>query len=440
MRGFSFCIAILTCLSSVLVERCSLAQVDSTDANPTVNINGLIIDRQKYSFTLQTLDQDYNVVIPNGTQPLMRLTRPQINFVTGKLTMDLFMSSPDGKEANNEKINVPLPNSLYLSQSFASEDDLIKFVEQPDKTFDQFVLSARPRGNSPTVISGQLTAGREPGQYVVDQAGQVHLAKLGARKGLFDGFSIVDLRPMETSAWVVGQRQGDSIVASQIRFEYQGTYRQRFNNNLPNVLSMGEIDSYTYHRSLVEALGGQANVHHPPAWLGASKRWNRLHHHVGDLDGQPFWDVIVFNYGFRDINESKAVFQQNVRDTIELLKRTKAKLVWVNSIPVPNGFKNPSSEELVGMVPGRMQLTNQWAGEVFQNYPEVTVCDLWELVDQDPLYEGWRQGRVNAFDYRKSVPLGRSLATTILQALGTGRTINPESVHEVEEPVNNGTQ
>ena len=417
------------------------AQTSNVDqASDEVLVDGLVLERQKYSFTLQANDQIFKVSIPNGTPMLMKLTNPEFDFTNNRVSYSLICSARDGKTENDVKLSWPLPTPTIVSSMFRSEQEMQATLSSGLRKLDRYVISEQPMDVGPFSISGELSAGTTEGQFYVDSAGSVRLATLGPRKGLLHGFTISDLKPMQTSVWVQGQMEGDTLVARRIRFEYLGDPNEDFDTSLPTLLSLGDITSQDYQRSLIESLSGKVNVHHPPRWLGPSKNWNRLHHYVGKLDAvSPQWDAIAFNFGIRDHNTPRETYQQNLRQAIQVLQRTGSKLIWVNSTPLPNGL--PEVAEGVspeGMVQGRMKLQNLWANEVLSEFSDIAVCDLWKVAESevDGVLKGWWSRQNFYFDYQRSIPLGRALAEKTIQVLNVPGQINPPSVHQPSDTVN----
>ena len=410
------------------------AQTSSRELIDEVRVNGLVIDRRKYSFTLQALDRTYQVVIPNGTPILMKLNKPQIDWQSRTISLTLMLSAADGDPANDQVLSWPLADPVYVSTTFRDQAEKQRILEQQVRELDRFLMSSQPFARTSMTFGGELEPSSTAGQFFLNDNGGVYAVKLGMRRGLLADFSIMDLRPLETSVWVQGAFDGDTVVASRIRFEYIGDPTAGFNETLPNLLTLGDVTSYEYHRPLVEALAGKANVHHPPTWTGPSNTWDRLHHYVGQLDnpGNRTWDVIVFNYGVRDDTESRENYQGNLRNAVRLLQRTGAKLVWVNSTPIPKGYPaGDPSKPLTGRVQGRMDLQNHWAATVMAEFPDVAVCDLWQVVKdgENERYEKWWTRELIHFDYDESIPLGREVARSALQALGSDVELNPMSVH-----------
>ena len=139
---------------------------------------------------------------------------------------------------------------------------------------------------------------------------------------------------------------------------------------LPRVLLIGDSISMGYTPGVRDLLKGKANVLHPPencsstivglkrldAWLGEKK-----------------WDVIHFNFGLHDLKyvDEKGTlvavekgkqwvpleeYEKNLRQIVERLKKTGARLIWCSTTPVPEGAP--------GRVAGDEVKYNQAAGKV----------------------------------------------------------------------------
>jgi len=150
---------------------------------------------------------------------------------------------------------------------------------------------------------------------------------------------------------------------------------------LPRVLLIGDSISIGYTPPVRELLNGKANVHRPPvncastlvglksleAWLGDKK-----------------WDVIHFNWGLHDlkyIDEKGALvavdkgkqqvpldeYERNLRQLVQQLKKTGAKLIWCATTPVPEGA--------AGRVPGDEVKYNEAAASVMKDNG-VEISDL----------------------------------------------------------------
>jgi hypothetical protein len=63
---------------------------------------------------------------------------------------------------------------------------------------------------------------------------------------------------------------------------------------------------------------------------------------------------------------------------------------------------------------------NPWAAEVVARYPQISVCDQWQLVKDgaDGLYREWWPGTDVHFSGERAAALGRLLADSVLKATG----------------------
>lgn len=125
---------------------------------------------------------------------------------------------------------------------------------------------------------------------------------------------------------------------------------------LPRVLLIGDSISIGYTVPVREMLKGKANVHRPLTNCGPTTTG------LAGIDkwlGDRKWDVIHFNWGLHDLKymgpqgqnladpKAKGSHQQvpisayeaNLRKLVTRLKKTKAKLIWRSTTPVPAGCK-----------------------------------------------------------------------------------------------------
>ena len=144
------------------------------------------------------------------------------------------------------------------------------------------------------------------------------------------------------------------------------------------------------------------------SWLGAHGEKGR------------HWDVISFNHGHWDSSSTKASYQGNLEAIIEELKKTRAKLVWVTTCPVPGGNDPVGEVGEDGRAPGRKagvmeKYLNPWALEVIQRHPEISVCDQWQFVKEgeNGLFKDWWEQDDVHFGGEQARALGEFLARHI---------------------------
>lgn len=261
---------------------------------------------------------------------------------------------------------------------------------------------------------------------------EVSLKKGGQTNALLFGvIGTQHCAPFINRAEVVGIRVGDTILADRIHVTPIGDQTATDDPHLPRYLVIGDSISGNYDRGLRQALKGRFNVHHPPtncgpsgkgkgnvvAWLGAYEEPGRQ------------WDVISFNFGHWDAGNTRAKYQENLEAVVAHLKRTGAKLIWVSTCPVPDGY--PPARELQqkkseGLhAPGRTagvmkKYLNPWALEVIKRHPKISICNQWQFVKdhEDDIYKEWRAGKNVHFGGKQADELGKYLATFVLQTIG----------------------
>lgn len=152
---------------------------------------------------------------------------------------------------------------------------------------------------------------------------------------------------------------------------------------LPRVLLIGDSISIGYTIPVRELLQGTANVHRPLVNCGPTIRGlDQIEKWLGD--GK--WDVIHFNWGLHDLkylgpdNKKLAApdipgshqqvpiedYEANLRKLVDRLLKTKAKLIWRSTTPVPQGAH--------GRVPGDAARYNAIAKKIMDEH-HITIDD-----------------------------------------------------------------
>ncbi|MBM4019334.1 MAG: SGNH/GDSL hydrolase family protein [Planctomycetes bacterium] len=190
---------------------------------------------------------------------------------------------------------------------------------------------------------------------------------------------------------------------------------------LPRALLIGDSISMGYTLPVRELLKGKANVHRPQANCSSTV--------VGleNLDkwlGERKWDVIHFNWGLHDLkyvddknNLADAAagkqcvplpeYEKNLRQLVERLKKTGAKLIWCATTPVPEGA--------AGRVPGDEVKYNQAAARVMAE-AGVEINDLHAFAA--PKLKDIQQPKNVHFTADGSKQLAQVVAERIAKALG----------------------
>ena len=171
---------------------------------------------------------------------------------------------------------------------------------------------------------------------------------------------------------------------------YEGKeYKRAFANpkdnpDLPRVLLIGDSISIGYTIPVRKLLAGKANVHRIPGngkfaaygvqnlpkWLGNGK-WDVIHFNWG------LWDLCYRDpksktQGHRDkvngkITATPEEYRKSLEKAVSILEKTKAKLIWCATTPVPDGE--------AGRVKGDALVYNRVAAEVMKAHG-IPIDDL----------------------------------------------------------------
>ncbi len=159
-------------------------------------------------------------------------------------------------------------------------------------------------------------------------------------------------------------------------------------SGLPRVLLIGDSISMGYTLPVRNALKGKANVHRPKVNCGPTTTGLKS---IDAWLGDGKWDVIHFNWGLHDLKYMgpkgenlgdpsnpdchqqvpPSEYEKNLRNLVERLKKTGAKLIWRNTTPVPEGSAGRVVEDA-------MQY-NAIAAKIMQEN-EIPIHDLYTFV------------------------------------------------------------
>lgn len=114
---------------------------------------------------------------------------------------------------------------------------------------------------------------------------------------------------------------------------------------LPRVLLIGDSVSRGYTLATRAALKGKANVHRAPENCGPTANG------LKKLDiwlGEGKWDVIHFNFGIHDRATPNEEYLVRLKQIVERLKKTGAKVIWATTTPIPPDTKDgPKATESI---------------------------------------------------------------------------------------------
>ena len=187
--------------------------------------------------------------------------------------------------------------------------------------------------------------------------------------------------------------------------------------NLPRVLLIGDSISMDYTLPVRELLKGKANLHRVPTNGGST---NDGITKIDSWLGTGKWDVIHFNWGLHDLKHFKDgkmdlaapqvstpdEYEKNLRELVERMKVTGAKLIWATTTPVPEGSD--------GRVPGDDVKYNAVAARVMKDMG-VPTDDLHAACV--PKLQEWQRPKNVHFTTEGSAGLAARVAAEIQSAL-----------------------
>lgn len=232
--------------------------------------------------------------------------------------------------------------------------------------------------------------------------------------------------------WTValeGSRVDGDFVVERMEVTPKPDPRATDDPDLPRVLVIGDSISMNYHEAAKAALEGEANYHriednaasvihgvrNADLWLG-NHREEGLH-----------WDVIQFNHGLHDLKQSHDKesdtwgeyvvpldeYRENLEKLIAILKKTGAELIWCSTTPVPNDNKGRYARRK-----GAAAEFNEAAMEIVEKHPEILVTDLYQVVEDSPVFDEWRKGTdVHFYRAEEREALGEAVAGTVRESL-----------------------
>lgn len=166
------------------------------------------------------------------------------------------------------------------------------------------------------------------------------------------------------------------------------------NNNLPNILIIGDSISIGYTPFVKKSLNGKAEIHRPLLETGANENCAGTTNGLQNIDrwiGEKKWDIIHFNFGLHDIKHvdpttgknsnnpkhpQQADIKQYKKNLIEIVKKlnaTGAALIFATTTPYPETVNNPHRK------PGMPSKYNRAAIKIM-NKNNIAINDLYAFM------------------------------------------------------------
>ena len=347
-------------------------------------------------------------------------------------------------EMGDKEFSYDLPQNLYVKRTFKDAEAIRKWEERgkhpimDGKLYIALIPDQLPTLEKPW-ISGRFIC--ENGRFMDVQIGdaiyQIGTQGHDGQHRIMGLLGQKDIKPFVQQAFLHGKMEGDVFHANEVCLRMLEDSKNQDDPNLGRYLFIGDSISGNYGKSLRTALNGKLNIYHPPTNCGPVRKGvENIVQWLGAYD-QPGlgWDVISFNFGQWDSANTKARYQEDLEKVIAELKKTKAKLIFVTTTPIPGGYPEPSELGPGNRASGRVQKTmkrfiNPWALEVMNRHPEIEICDQHALISCEKFYKTWlakagfhKKGERSPYGDLHiggllGEPVGRQLARKVLDVLG----------------------
>jgi acyl-CoA thioesterase-1 len=127
------------------------------------------------------------------------------------------------------------------------------------------------------------------------------------------------------------------------------------------------------------------------------------------------WDVIVFNFGLGDLNTESSAYRAALKSIVPQLRATKAKLIWLSTTPLPNGWEaNPTSTgKKMSRIEAQAKIKelNAIASEEVKTAKDVLAIDLSSAIESEleTRFANWSSGRSPMFNREQSELMAKQL-------------------------------
>ena len=413
--------------------------------------NGVItpLDQEMRNFYIRNADGAIEVLLQKNVQIGLQSRVQKGGFEARKVEFGM----------GEKKFVYKLPKDLYIKRTFKDAQAVRNWEERgrrpilDGKLYLEPIADHLPSSDEPW-ISGKFI--RENGRFMDVQIGdaiyQVGTQGHDGQHRIMGLLGQKDIQPFVQQAFVHGKMKGDIFYASEVCLRMLEDSRSQDDPKLGRYLFIGDSISGNYDRALRTALKGKLNIYHPPTNCGPVRKGvENIVQWLGAYD-QPGlgWDVISFNFGQWDSANTKSRYQEDLEKVIAELKKTKAKLIFVTTTPIPGGYPDPGEIGPDEKATGRVQKTmerfiNPWALEVMSRHPEIEICDQHTLISREKFYASWlakagfhKKGENNPFGDLHiggllGEPVGRQLARKVLDVLGReNETLAPHGLTQKE--------
>lgn len=395
------------------------ANLSTGDEPKKRKILGTVIEQRKYSLRVASGEEDLEVAVPDKVPIDQRLDKPRIDLAS-KLVLQELLGSQEPGSAIPIEIQDALPEQMGIVVEFAHINERRRVMsENPKKLIRYRLLPAELLPSEPEndlILTAKVIGVDERGQLTLQTEKEELVAELGNRDGRLGARTIADLRPLESEVeiqadWIDGKWVAQTIVYRRIKL-----FGSQSQTSVPRMLILGDEVSLSYLHNLRKEFAGKYLIHHPPENCRGTTNWERLPMWLGPYRQAGYeWDVIVFNFGLGDLNTESSAYRAALKSIVPQLRATKAKLIWLSTTPLPNGWEaNPTSTgKKMSRIEAQAKIKelNAIASEEVKTAGDVLAIDLSSAIESEleTRFANWSSGRSPMFNREQSELMAKQL-------------------------------
>ena len=210
-----FGIAVIVCAlgQPTQINAQSISSTDSTveSVKKSIQLQGLVTGRKKYSFTVKQNETEYTVRLGTGAPIGLKMNRPWFDWDNDQVVVDAinYPSDATAEAANSlKRVAMQFPSKkLFLISRLGDAARMKEIMSTEVKRINFYLLTPiDPGQHFPTAdqpyLSGALSVDEKNVRLDVNE--KMLPVKLGFRNATMNGFSITELEPNKTQVFLSG--------------------------------------------------------------------------------------------------------------------------------------------------------------------------------------------------------------------------------------------
>ncbi len=225
MKSFQkrICLAITTIAVGMVLPTLGLqAQVLNIPKQPAVEskpieLEGIVVERKKYSFVVNSGDQQYQVKIPNSGTLALRLRKPSFDLNKKAVSVEPIKENKSDPSVL-KRVSYPLPDKLFIQARFDHKNQKQRILNAKVKRLNKYEIGpvAYPVSKNPLIIGGEIRSSDEGNALALVIDDQTNQTILGHQQARLVGLNITYLVPFETRVAIKGVLSDGKVIANSI--------------------------------------------------------------------------------------------------------------------------------------------------------------------------------------------------------------------------------